>query len=72
MPDTELYCLIHHYEKTHPAFTLIPPSTRQTGMYYLRTKAAVNAIQYTVEKGSVSSNSVPIVDESDVCLSCQS
>jgi len=44
----------------------------KTGMYYLRTKAAVNAIQYTVEKGSVSSNSVPIVDESDVCLSCQS
>jgi len=44
----------------------------KTGMYYLRTKPAVNAIQYTVEKGSVSSNSVPIVDESDVCMSCQS
>jgi len=44
----------------------------KTGMYYLRTKPAVNAIQYTVEKGSASSNSVQIVNESDVCLSCQS
>ena len=44
----------------------------QTGMYYLRTKPAVNAIQYTVEKGSVSSNSAHIVDDTeDVCVSCQ-
>jgi len=43
----------------------------KTGMYYLRTKPAVNAIQYTVEKESVSSSSVEIIDDSDVCLSCQ-
>ena len=43
----------------------------QTGMYYLRTKPAVNAIQYTVEKGSVSSSAVQIIDDTDVCESCQ-
>jgi len=44
----------------------------KTGMYYLRTKPAVNAIQYTVEKGSVSSSSAQIVDDTeDVCVSCQ-
>jgi len=44
----------------------------KTGMYYLRTKPAVNAIQYTVEKGSVLSHPVQILDDSEVCLSCQS
>jgi hypothetical protein len=42
----------------------------QTGMYYLRTKPAVNAIQYTVEKEDVASE-IQVVDESDVCTSCQ-
>ena len=45
--------------------------TLQTGMYYLRTKPAVNAIQYTVEKGFGSSSSVPTLDESEICMSCQ-
>ena len=39
----------------------------KTGMYYLRTKPAVNAIQYTVEKPVL-----PLQDADDtVCLSCQ-
>ena len=38
-------------------------------MYYLRTKPAVNAIQYTVEKDMASQ--VQVVDDSEVCLSCQ-
>mmetsp|Transcript_89145 Transcript_89145/g.249481 ORF Transcript_89145/g.249481 Transcript_89145/m.249481 type:complete len:82 (-) Transcript_89145:583-828(-) len=41
----------------------------KTGMYYLRTKPAVNAIQYTVDKELASQ--IEIVDESEVCLSCQ-
>jgi hypothetical protein len=44
-------------------------------MYYLRTKPAVNAIQYTVDKSpsttSVTS-AVQIVDDFEVCVSCQS
>ena len=47
----------------------------KTGMYYLRTKPAVNAIQYTVDRGNEQTtptlqNSLPEPD--DVCLSCQS
>ena len=46
----------------------------KTGMYYLRTKPAVNAIQYTVERGNEQTaaalSSLPEPD--DVCLSCQS
>ena len=45
--------------------------TPQTGMYYLRTKPAVNAIQYTVEKNSPSLSSVQIIDDSNICESCQ-
>eukprot|EP00934_Nitzschia_sp_Nitz4_P008047 Nitzschia sp. Nitz4//scaffold3_size479765//135635//138514//NITZ4_000058-RA/size479765-augustus-gene-0.13-mRNA-1//1//CDS//3329550632//8037//frame0 len=41
----------------------------KTGMYYLRTKAAVNAIQYTVDKDEGANG--PPGDMSDVCLSCQ-
>lgn len=41
------------------------PYDSQTGMYYLRTKPAVNAIQYTVE------NQLPVADESEACLNCQ-
>jgi hypothetical protein len=37
-------------------------------MYYLRTKPAVNAIQYTVEKEFESE--IEVVDEAEVCLSC--
>ena len=42
----------------------------QTGMYYLRTKAAVNAIQYTVEKTPISN--IPDQEQVDdtICLSC--
>jgi ribonucleoside-diphosphate reductase alpha subunit len=39
----------------------------KTGMYYLRTKPAVNAIQYTVDKGAPE----PSVDATDICVSCQ-
>jgi ribonucleotide reductase alpha subunit len=39
----------------------------KTGMYYLRTKPAVNAIQYTVDKATPES----MVDSDDICLSCQ-
>jgi len=43
----------------------------KTGMYYLRTRPAVNAIQYTVDKSERGdeSFSVPVEDDS-VCLSC--
>jgi len=48
----------------------------KTGMYYLRTKPAVNAIQYTVEQNEESSSEnsfasqIPIQDADDICLSC--
>jgi ribonucleotide reductase alpha subunit len=49
----------------------------KTGMYYLRTKPAVNAIQYTVDKnedspdGDTFVNQIPSDgDDDDVCLSC--
>lgn len=47
----------------------------KTGMYYLRTKPAVNAIQYTVEKNEDSSSEtfasqIPSANGDDVCLSC--
>lgn len=38
----------------------------KTGMYYLRTKPAVNAIQYTVDRSPV----LPNMDSQDVCISC--
>lgn len=41
----------------------------KTGMYYLRTKPAVNAIQYTVENNFPST--MQVLDEEDVCMSCQ-
>jgi ribonucleoside-diphosphate reductase alpha subunit len=49
----------------------------KTGMYYLRTKPAVNAIQYTVEKTTtpfdnvVSGAGIPQAESDDVCISCQ-
>lgn len=44
----------------------------KTGMYYLRTKPAVNAIQYTVEKGSPPEQMKPTTDDfENVCTSCQ-
>jgi len=46
----------------------------KTGMYYLRTKPAVNAIQYTVDKSVASSTPtrIPEADDDDIgCLSCQ-
>jgi len=46
----------------------------KTGMYYLRTRPAVNAIQYTVEKGGKPSESLSAnlaQDENEICLSCQ-
>lgn len=53
----------------------------KTGMYYLRTKPAVNAIQYTVEKNQEAKkdaeeslagaqNMLPSQDDEDICLSC--
>jgi ribonucleoside-diphosphate reductase alpha subunit len=44
----------------------------KTGMYYLRTKPAVNAIQYTVEKISptVIVGGIPEAEPDDVCISC--
>jgi ribonucleoside-diphosphate reductase subunit M1 len=46
----------------------------KTGMYYLRTKPAVNAIQYTVDQSvssELDSGSLPNAENEDVCLSCQ-
>lgn len=40
----------------------------KTGMYYLRTKPAVNAIQYTVERGQT--GAVAETGSDDICLSC--
>lgn len=47
---------------------------KQTGMYYLRTKAAVNAIQYTVEQQGQSEAvvEIPSADGNDSCLNCSS
>jgi ribonucleotide reductase alpha subunit len=49
----------------------------KTGIYYLRTKPAVNAIQYTVSKVKDESQagidydlSSMLVDETEICLSC--
>lgn len=49
----------------------------KTGIYYLRTKPAVNAIQYTVSKmddevkAAAADNGLPmLVDDSETCLSC--
>lgn len=49
-------------------------SEKQTGMYYLRTKAAVNAIQYTVEQQGQSEAmaQIPSAEGTDSCLSCSS
>lgn len=47
----------------------------KTGMYYLRTKAAVNAIQYTVEQqgqNEPTTAQVRAANDDDVCLSCSS
>jgi ribonucleoside-diphosphate reductase alpha subunit len=46
----------------------------KTGMYYLRTKPAVNAIQYTVDKTTTTqfkSRSIPEAEPDDVCINCQ-
>merc|ERR1712071_109044 len=47
----------------------------KTGMYYLRTRPAVNAIQYTVEKGDQPSGGflsrLPSQGENEGCISCQ-
>jgi hypothetical protein len=59
-----------HNRELHNSHALILICERQTGMYYLRTKPAVNAIQYTVEN-EVSSN-MQVLDDSEVCVSCQS
>lgn len=46
----------------------------KTGMYYLRTKPAVNAIQYTVERGNEQTAPIrkSLPEPEEVCLSCQS
>jgi ribonucleoside-diphosphate reductase subunit M1 len=60
----------------------------KTGMYYLRTKPAVSAIQYTVENNkqqqrqqsmeddiscsSSISSQIPLAERDDVCISCSS
>lgn len=43
----------------------------KTGMYYLRTKPAVNAIQYTVDKGPAPTDKLDVEEPEDGCLSCQ-
>jgi ribonucleoside-diphosphate reductase alpha subunit len=43
----------------------------KTGMYYLRTKPAVNAIQYTVDATDPIAVGIPTAEDDDVCLSCQ-
>ena len=54
---------------------MLPFSQWKTGIYYLRTRPAVNAIQYTVDRNMAEENptslehNVPIVDD-EVCLSC--
>jgi len=42
----------------------------QTGMYYLRTKAAVNAIQYTVDKNPIANVHDHQEQSDSICLSC--
>jgi len=43
----------------------------KTGMYYLRTRPAVNAIQYTVENHHEATQQLMAQNDDDVCLSCQ-
>ena len=56
-------------------FIFIKQFVFQTGMYYLRTRPAVNAIQYTVEKGDKSSENftamLSLQGENEGCISCQ-
>ena len=57
--------------------TMLPFSQCKTGIYYLRTRPAVNAIQYTVDRNMAEAeenptsleHNVPFVDD-EVCLSC--
>jgi len=46
----------------------------KTGMYYLRTRPAVNAIQYTVDKNDsqseIDTSNLVVQDGENVCLSC--
>ena len=42
----------------------------KTGMYYLRTQAAAQAVQFTVEKQTVSEGAVCTVQ--DGCVACGS
>jgi ribonucleoside-diphosphate reductase alpha subunit len=44
----------------------------KTGMYYLRTKPAVNAIQYTVDKGPSPIDNLEVQEPEEGCVSCQS
>lgn len=49
---------------------------KKTGMYYLRTRPAVNAIQYTVDKDDNADDdngdikNLPTMDNDEVCVSC--
>lgn len=43
----------------------------KTGMYYLRTKPAVNAIQFTVDNTDRAALALPLAEVEDACINCQ-
>jgi ribonucleoside-diphosphate reductase alpha chain len=42
----------------------------KTGMYYLRTKAATDAIKFTVDKNVVNETSVEVIEEQQAAIAC--
>jgi ribonucleoside-diphosphate reductase alpha chain len=42
----------------------------KTGMYYLRTKAATNAIKFTVDKAVVAEPEAKTVEEQQAAIAC--
>jgi ribonucleoside-diphosphate reductase alpha chain len=42
----------------------------KTGMYYLRTKAATDAIKFTIDKNAVAQPSVAEIEEQQAAIAC--
>ena len=42
----------------------------KTGMYYLRTKAATDAIKFTVDKNVVNETSVKTIEDQQAAIAC--
>lgn len=42
----------------------------KTGMYYLRTKAATDAIKFTIDKNVVNETSTKMIEEQQAAVAC--